>query len=64
MTPDHYDKKIQPVEYMQCIMSEEAYKGFLWGNVMKYMSRWEEKDKVADLKKAQHYLEMMVRHVS
>ena len=60
----HYQKTIQPWDYMEAIMSEEAFKGYLVGNIIKYMSRWEDKGGVQDLEKAQHYLEKLIEHVS
>lgn len=64
MTPKHYDKEIQPWDYMECVMSEEAFKGYLWGNIIKYMSRWEDKGGAEDLKKAMNYLAKLQEHVS
>ena len=62
---DHYKRKgIQPWDYMEAVMSEEAFKGYLWGNVLKYMSRWEDKGGVQDLEKAEHYLAKLREHVS
>jgi hypothetical protein len=60
---EHYQKAIQPWEYMEAIMSEEQFTGYLWGNVIKYMSRWEDKGGKQDLEKAQHYLSKMLDHV-
>jgi len=54
-TPDHYDMKIQPVDY---IMLNNL--GFCEGNVVKYISRWREKGGIADLKKAKHYIDMLI----
>jgi len=52
----HYQaRKIQPVEY---IMANRL--GFAEGNVIKYVSRWEEKGGVEDLRKAAHYLEFLI----
>jgi len=59
----HYQKDIQPWEYMECVMSEEAFKGFLWGNVIKYVSRWEDKGGRQDLLKARHYLDKLLEHI-
>jgi hypothetical protein len=48
----HYkDKAIQPWDY---IIANKL--GYLEGNIVKYISRWEVKGGVDDLKKAQHYL--------
>ena len=58
---DHYLKlRIQPWDAMEAWMSPEAFKGFLLGNVIKYVARgkW---DRYEDLKKAQHYLEKLLQ---
>ena len=34
--------------------------GFCEGNVMKYITRWKEKNGVADLEKAKHYIELLI----
>ena len=57
----HYtSKSVQPWEAMEAWMSEEAFKGYIWGNVIKYMARWEDKGGVEDLKKAHHYLDKLI----
>ena len=49
---NHYkDKAIQPWDY---IVANDL--GYLEGNVVKYVSRWKNKNGIEDLKKAQHYL--------
>jgi len=58
---NHYtSKSVQPWEAMESWMSEEAFKGYIWGNVIKYMARWEDKGGVEDLKKAKHYLDKLI----
>ena len=48
----HYkDKAIQPWDY---IIPNDL--GYLEANVVKYVSRWKNKNGIEDLKKAQHYL--------
>ena len=44
-------------------MSEEAFKGFIWGNVIKYIARWEDKGGKHDLEKARHYLDKLIEIV-
>ena len=52
----HYkDKTIQPWDY---IIANDL--GYLEGNVVKYVSRWKNKNGVEDLKKAQHYLSKLI----
>ena len=46
---------IQPVEYIQ-----RNGIGFMEGNVIKYVSRWQDKGGLDDLNKAKHYLEMLI----
>ena len=54
----HYkDLKIQPVEY---IMANNI--PYMEGNVVKYCTRWQAKGGVEDLKKAKHYLELLIEH--
>ena len=52
----HYkDKAIQPIEY-----SHANHLGFCEGNVVKYISRWRQKNGIADLEKARHYLDLLI----
>jgi hypothetical protein len=52
----HYrDKGIQPIIYIHA-----NNLGFCEGNVVKYVTRWRDKNGVADLKKAIHYLELLI----
>lgn len=53
---DHYkDKVIQPVEYIYMNGI-----GYMEGNVIKYITRWKEKGGVNDLRKAKHYIELLI----
>ena len=55
---NHYKKlKIQPVEY---IMANAI--PYMEGNVIKYVSRWKDKGGIEDLKKAKHYLEILIEN--
>jgi hypothetical protein len=44
-------------------MSHEQYIGYLRGNVMKYTWRYDKKNGVEDLKKAQWYLDRLVKEL-
>ena len=57
---EHYQKKVQPWAAMEAWMSEEAFKGYIWGNVIKYIARWEDKGGKQDLEKAKHYLDKLI----
>jgi hypothetical protein len=52
---NHYAGEIQCWDY---IISNDI--GYLEGNVIKYVSRWKKKNGLADLKKAQHYIEKLI----
>jgi hypothetical protein len=57
----HYtDKQIQPWDAMECWMTEEQFKGFILGNVIKYMARFQDKGGTGDLEKAKHYLDKLI----
>lgn len=52
----HYkDMKIQPVEFIHANGI-----GYFEGNVIKYVSRWRAKGGVEDLKKARHYIDLLI----
>jgi len=63
--PSHYtDGGIEVIDYIEAKLTDEQFEGFLLGNVLKYSSRAGKKfDKVEDLKKAQKYLEWLVKKV-
>lgn len=52
---NHYQLPIQPIEY---ILANGL--GYCEANVVKYVSRWRNKGGIQDLKKAIHYLEMLI----
>lgn len=60
--PPHYADRKYPVwDVMEDSMGDR-YVGFLEGNVLKYMMRWDKKGKpVEDLKKAKQYLEKLIK---
>lgn len=47
--------KIQPVEFIH-----QNGIGYMAGNVIKYVSRYQEKNGIEDLKKARHYIDMLI----
>ena len=53
---NHYkDLAIQPVEYIT-----KNKIPFIEGSVIKYVSRWRNKNGIQDLKKAIHFLELLI----
>ena len=56
---DHYKSMaIQPIEYIQANKLR-----FIEGNIVKYISRWREKNGNEDLKKIKHYVEFLIEEV-
>jgi len=52
----HYkDMKIQPVEFIHANGI-----GYIEGAVIKYVCRWRNKNGIEDLKKAKHFLEILI----
>ena len=62
--PNHYNSYTREViDTMQGSMMPEEFKGYLKGNVMKYINRYQFKNGVEDLKKAQWYLNKLTEVV-
>ena len=58
---NHYVKEIQPWDAMQSWMTSMEFKGFLRGNVIKYVACYKDKNGVEDLEKAMHYLDKLIQ---
>lgn len=60
--PHHYNKgKIEAIEAIKESMDPEQFRGYLKGNIMKYLWRYEYKNKpIEDLRKARWYLERLI----
>lgn len=52
---EHYKMAIQPIEYIHA-----NNLGFIEGNVVKYISRWRNKNGVEDLKKIKHCVDLLI----
>jgi hypothetical protein len=63
--PDHYNTgNIECIDAIEESMSSVAFKGYLKGNCMKYLWRYDYKGKqVEDLQKAQWYLARLLNQV-
>jgi hypothetical protein len=60
-SPDHYTfGGIETIDYLKAKLSPEALDGYLAGNVLKYVSRYNLKNGLQDLEKAQWYLNRLV----
>lgn len=55
--PNHYNSYSREViDTMEGVMTDVEFKGYLKGNIIKYVSRYQFKNGAEDLKKAQWYL--------
>ena len=61
-SPAHYASgSVECIDAIEASMSTEAFKGFLKGNVQKYVWRYEAKGGVESLQKAQWFLSRLIR---
>ena len=62
--PAHYDTGIDTIAFMRANCPPEQVEGFLRGNAIKYLQRYDRKSQaVSDLKKCRHYLDMLIEEV-
>lgn len=63
-SPKHYLKGgLECIQVIKAELTPEQYKGYLYGNVLKYMWRWQNKNGLEDLRKAAKYLEWLQEEV-
>jgi len=64
--PDHYNKgAIEAIEAIKASMPEHEFKGYLKGNALKYLWRYDYKGKpVEDLRKCRWYIERLLQEVN
>lgn len=54
----HYKKfSIQPIEFIT-----KNNLGYIEGNIIKYICRYKDKNGIEDLKKAKHYLDILIQN--
>lgn len=61
INPSHYKSKSkETIERIQDNLTSDEFKGYLKGNILKYIDRYENKNGVEDLKKANWYLNKLI----
>ena len=61
-SPAHYNKAgIETIDAIQA-MTGDGFEFYLQGNIMKYLWRYRYKNGVEDLKKAEWYLNKLIKH--
>ncbi len=62
--PDHYTRGgIECIEAIKASMTPEEFRGYLKGNIMKYLWRYQDKGGLEDLQKAGWYLNRLIGEV-
>lgn len=61
-SPKHYTQGgIETIDYIKAKLGTEGTINYCMGNVMKYTSRWQDKNGLEDLKKADWYLDYAIK---
>lgn len=61
INPSHYKQgSVECIDAIESAMNQEKFKGYLKGNILKYIWRHENKGGVEDLKKAMWYLNKLI----
>jgi hypothetical protein len=61
-SPFHYTRNgMETIDVIEDSMSREQYCGYMRGNIIKYLLRYEHKNGIEDLKKANWYLNRLVK---
>lgn len=63
--PSHYTQGgIECIDAIESAVGKlQGFEGYLTGNILKYLWRWKSKNGLEDLRKAQWYLDMLIREV-
>lgn len=60
-SPSHYTQQnMEVIDIIENSMTRTQFCGYMRGNIIKYMLRYEHKNGVEDLKKARWYLDRLV----
>ena len=60
--PNHYTSgKFEVIEYIKDQLTEEEFRGYIKGNLIKYISRERHKNGDEDLKKAEFYIHYLMK---
>jgi len=61
INPQHYKNGIETIDYIQAVMDKRQFEGYLRGSIIKYISRYDKKNGVEDLKKAEWYQDRLIK---
>jgi hypothetical protein len=63
INPTHYKGTIECIDAIESAMTKEGFRGYLKGNIIKYVWRYDRKNGVEDLEKAQWYLNKLIEKI-
>ena len=58
--PNHYLGKVEVIDYIEDKLTSEQFEGYLVGNIIKYLSRYQKKNGLEDLQKGRWYLNKLI----
>lgn len=58
--PSHYLGNVEVIDYIEDKLTPDQFEGYLVGNVIKYISRYQKKNGVEDLEKGRWYLNKLI----
>ena len=58
--PSHYLGNVEVIDYIEDKLTSEQFEGYLVGNVIKYLSRYQKKNGLEDLQKGRWYLNKLI----
>ncbi|WP_373782234.1 DUF3310 domain-containing protein [Jeotgalibaca porci] len=63
--PSHYKGRhgLEAIEVVRNFGNDDMIAGFYWGNAIKYMTRYRNKNGLEDLKKARKNLDWLIEHM-
>ena len=64
--PDHYNKgAVEAIEAIKASMPDHEFRGYLKGNALKYLWRYDYKGKpVEDLRKCRWYIDRLIKELN
>ena len=61
LKPKYYQQNGQDlIDHLSEIFNADMFIGFMTGNILKYLTRWQHKNGIEDLEKAQVYLNRLI----
>ena len=62
LEPSYYHQNGQDlIDHLSEIFNTDMFIGFMTGNIFKYLTRWQHKNGIEDLEKAQVYLNRLIK---